>query len=118
MHQLKPAVDVGQRAFVRNEVINIDFAVHIPVDNFWHIATALGAAESRILSDTPGHPLKRRRFDFLPGANDTDDHRHHVKANTAQAKHHNISPRLDLRRVDHHTDAGGTAALTFISAPS
>ena len=92
MHQLKPAVDVGQRAFVCNEVIDIDFSAPIPADNFPHITTALGAAESRILSDTPGHPLKRRRFDFLPRANDTDDHRHHVKANTAQAKHHNIGP--------------------------
>jgi len=118
MHQLKTAVDIGQREFMRDEIIDIDFAVHIPVDNFRHIATALGAAESGALPDTPGNQLKWPRFDFLPGANDTDDHRHHVKANTAQAKHHNIGPWLDLRRVDHRTDAGADAALTFISAPS
>ena len=41
MHQLKPAVDVGERAFVRNKIIDIDFSVHIPIDNFWHIATPL-----------------------------------------------------------------------------
>ena len=38
--------------------INFDFAVHVPIDDFWHIGTPRSAAKGRTAPDPSGHELK------------------------------------------------------------
>src|SRR4051812_22690545 len=61
---------------MRDQIVYVDFAVHVPIDNFRHVAPALRAAERRALPHAAGHELERPRFNFLPRARNADDHRH------------------------------------------
>ena len=49
MHQIKPLVDVVEGQLVGNEVVDIYLAVHVPVDNLWHVGSTLGATEGGAL---------------------------------------------------------------------
>ena len=46
MHQVKGLVDVFEGQFVGDEIVDIDLAIHIPVNDFWHISTSARAAKS------------------------------------------------------------------------
>ena len=37
MHQVKTFINIFKRQCMRNQRINIDLALHIPIDNLWHI---------------------------------------------------------------------------------
>src|SRR5689334_14045404 len=56
-----------------DEIIDVDLAVHVPVDDLRHIGTATGATEGGTLTDAPGHQLEGTGGDFLAGAGDADD---------------------------------------------
>src|ERR1700739_4803469 len=76
MHQIEPLVDVAERQPVRNQIVNIDLPIHIPVDDFGYVSTASGAAEGGPFPNATGDQLKRSCGDFLPGSghanNDAD----------------------------------------------
>src|SRR6516225_6446976 len=40
LHQLEPLLDVRQRHSVRDHRIDLDLAVHVPVDDFRHVGAA------------------------------------------------------------------------------
>src|ERR1700716_3937671 len=76
MHQIESLVDVIERHFVRDEIIDVDLAVHIPVDDLRHFRAPAYAAECGPLPDAPGHQLKRSSADFLARSGHADDYRH------------------------------------------
>src|SRR5215469_10469852 len=73
VHQLESLVDVGQRHGVRDHRIDLDLALHVPVDDFRHVGAAARAAEGRALPDASGDQLERARCDLRAGRRDTDD---------------------------------------------
>src|SRR5512139_1692856 len=92
VHQIKPLVDVFEFQLVRDQVVDVDPAVHVPVDDFRHVAAALGAAEGGTFPHPAGDQLERPGFDLLARASDADDNRH--------------APALvaALQRLAHHVD--------------
>ncbi len=75
VHQVEGVVDLLERHDVGDQRIDVDLAVHVPVDDLGHVAPALGAAEGRALPDPPRDELERPRRDLLAGAGDADDDR-------------------------------------------
>ena len=75
MHQVETLVDVFKRHHMRNEIVDIDLAVHIPVDNARHIGAPARAAKGRALPHATRHQLERSRRDFLTRARHADDSR-------------------------------------------
>src|SRR4029077_3300869 len=66
-------IDLVERHNVGDQVVDIDLAVHVPVDDFGHVGTAARAAESRAFPDAAGDELKWPRGNLLAGTGDTDD---------------------------------------------
>ena len=64
MHQVEPAIDIVERQRVRDQIVDIDLAIHVPVDDLRHIGPAARAAESRAFPDAACHQLKRARLDL------------------------------------------------------
>src|SRR5919198_5612178 len=56
-----------------NQIVDVDFALHIPVDDLRDIGAAPRAAEGGALPDAPGDQLKRPRRNLLPCAGNADD---------------------------------------------
>src|SRR5262245_53400703 len=73
VHQLEPLVDVGQRHGVRDHRIDLDLALHVPVDDFRHVGAAARAAKGRALPDAAGDQLEWAGCDLRAGRRDTDD---------------------------------------------
>src|SRR5438094_1416336 len=76
VHQVEALVDVGELELVRDQVVDVDLPLHVPVDDFRHVAPALGAAERGALPYAAGDQLERARLDLLARARYADDHRH------------------------------------------
>src|ERR1700678_4282522 len=75
--------------------IDLDLAIHVPVDDFRHVGTAARTAERRALPDPPGHELERPGGDFLSGFRPPDDHRYAPAAMTG------------FQRLSHHGGIAG-----------
>src|SRR5438128_4487571 len=73
MHQIKALVDLVERKSVGDQVVDVDFAFHVPVDDFRHVGAAPRAAEGGSLPDPAGDQLERPRRDFLAGPGDADN---------------------------------------------
>src|SRR5688572_29184175 len=59
MHEVERVVDVRERHRVRDQVVDVDLALHVPVDDLRHIGAAARAAERRTLPHTPRDQLER-----------------------------------------------------------
>jgi hypothetical protein len=55
---------------VRDHRIDLDLALHVPVDDFRHVGAAARAAEGRALPDAPGHQLEWAGRDLRAGRRD------------------------------------------------
>src|SRR6056297_1692375 len=75
VHQVEPLVDLLKRQLVGDHRVDLDLALHIPVDDLGHVGAAAGAAEGGAAPDPAGDQLEGPGNDFLPGAGDADDHR-------------------------------------------
>ncbi len=53
--------------------VDLDLAIHVPVDNLRHIGAAARAAKGRALPHAPRHQLERTGGDFLTGLGHADD---------------------------------------------
>src|ERR1700677_5012554 len=73
VHQIECLVDVAKRHRVRDHWVDLDFPLHVPIDDFRHVGAAAGAAERGAAPYPAGDELKRPRSDFLAGAGDADD---------------------------------------------
>src|SRR5690242_1875768 len=83
MHQVETLVDIAEGEPMRDEIVDIDLLLHIPIDDLRHVAAAARAAKGGALPDAAGDELKRPGLDLLPGAGDADDYRHAPAAMTA-----------------------------------
>ena len=61
VHQIEALVDAFERQHVRDQVVDVDLAFHVPVDDLRHVGTAARAAERGALPDTSGDQLERPR---------------------------------------------------------
>ena len=73
MHQVKTLVDVFQRHCVGNHWIDFDFAIHVPVHNFWHISTTLRTTEGSPAPIAAGDELEWASGNFLTSTSNADD---------------------------------------------
>ena len=73
VHQVEGVVDLFQRHGMRDEVVDVDLSVHVPVDDLRHVGTSLGAAEGRTLPDATGDQLERPGGDLRAGRRHADD---------------------------------------------
>src|SRR6185437_4499630 len=76
VHQVEGVVDPVEWHGVGNQIVDIDLAVHVPVDDLRHVGAAARAAEGGALPDAAGDELERPRRDLLASAGHADDHRH------------------------------------------
>src|SRR5271166_2548819 len=74
MHQVKRPVDVGERHGVSDHRVDLDLAVHVPVDDLGYVGAPARAAEGGAAPDSSGHELERSSCNFLAGTGDADDH--------------------------------------------
>src|SRR6266545_7723858 len=93
MHQVEAFVDSFEGQHVRDQIVDVDLAVHVPVDDPGHIGAATCAAKRRAFPDPAGDELERPRFDLLASAGDADDHRH---APAAVAALQSLAHHLDI----------------------
>src|SRR3954466_5250847 len=73
LHQREALVDVFQFQRVGDQVVDVDLAFHVPVDDLRHVGAAPGAAERGALPYATGDELERPRPDLLARAGDADD---------------------------------------------
>src|SRR5579875_571555 len=93
MHQLEGFVDPLQRQLVRDEVVDVDLAVHVPIDDFGHVAPAFGAAESGAFPGAAGDQLEGAGRDFLARGGNADNH---AGAPSALAAFQRLAHQLDV----------------------
>src|SRR3954447_22900763 len=73
MHQVEPLVDLFERQFVGDQVVDIDFTFHVPVDDLRYVGAASRAAKSGSLPNAAGDQLKWPGRNFLTCPRNTDD---------------------------------------------
>src|SRR5262252_6386186 len=95
VHQLEALVDLGQRHGVGDHRVDLDLALHVPVDDFRHVGAAARAAEGGALPDPPGDQLEWAGCDLRAGRRDADDD---GLAPAAMA---------GFERLAHHRDVAG-----------
>src|SRR6185295_12625925 len=91
-HQIESFVDAIERQHMRDEVVDVDLAVHVPVDDLRNVGAAARPAERRAFPDSPGDELERARANLLPRSSDADDDRDAPAAMAA------------FERLAHHVD--------------
>src|ERR1700761_8563484 len=75
VHEVEALVDLLQRQHVGDHRVDLDLAVHVPVDDLGHVRTALGAAERGAAPVAPGDQLERPGADLLARFRHADDDR-------------------------------------------
>src|SRR5277367_2396682 len=59
---------------MRDQIVDIDSAFHVPIDNLRNVAPSARTAKGRALPGPARHQLKRPRRNLLPRARDSDNH--------------------------------------------
>ena len=59
MHQIEALVDLFEAERVGDHRIDLDLAIHIPVDNLWHISAAARPAKGGTTPAATGDKLER-----------------------------------------------------------
>ena len=73
VHQIKTFVDVLQLQHMGNHAVDFDFAVHIPIDDFWHIGATACATEGCAFPDPAGDELEGAGLNDCASRGDADD---------------------------------------------
>src|SRR5690606_5263868 len=64
LHEFEAIIDLLEFKLVGDQVVDVDLAIHIPVDDFRHIGPAARAAECRAFPFAAGDRLERPGGDF------------------------------------------------------
>src|SRR5689334_864455 len=96
VHEVETIVDSIERQDVGDQVVDVDLAVHVPIDDPRNVGAAAGTAKRGALPYPAGDKLERPGADFLAGASDPDDHGDAPAAVAA------------LQRLAHHVDVADT----------
>src|SRR5690606_23862210 len=75
VHEFEALVDVIEGHCVGDHWIDLDLAVHVPVDDLRHIGATARATECGAHPGPPGDELEGPCRDLLAGAGNPDDHR-------------------------------------------
>src|ERR1700681_1630099 len=75
MHEVESFVDPIKRQDVGDQIVDINLAVHVPIDDLGNIGTAAGAPEGRALPYPARHQLERASPNLLPRTRNADDNR-------------------------------------------
>ena len=75
MHQIECIVDLLQRHLVGDQVINVDFSVHVPINDLWHLGAALSAAKCSTFPNTASDQLEWTGGDLSACRRNTNDDR-------------------------------------------
>src|ERR1700736_788778 len=67
VHQIESLVDVLKLEDMGNHRVDLDLAIHVPVDDFRHVGPASRATERGALPDPAGDELERPRSNLLAG---------------------------------------------------
>jgi len=74
MHQVEGVIDLVERHHMGDHRIDLDLALHVPVDDFGNIGAAARAAERRAFPNPSRYELERpRRYFRARGRNPDDD---------------------------------------------
>src|SRR5579863_2199366 len=73
MHQLEAFIDALERQAVRDQVIDVDLLLHVPVHDPRHVAPSPGTPEGRSLPDSARDQLERTRADLRTRGRNADD---------------------------------------------
>src|ERR1043165_545833 len=95
VHGPNSFVDLGERHRVRDHRVDLDLAVHIPVDDLGYVGTPTCSAEGRALPDPPRNKRGRTRRDLGAGWRNANDD---ADAPAAMA---------GLERLTHHGHVAG-----------
>mgnify|MGYP007080332817 CR=1 FL=1 len=95
VHQIETFVDALKRQRVRDHRVDLNFLVHVPIDDLRHIGAAACAAERSAFPDTAGDQLERARRDLFAGLSNANDN-----ALTPAAM-------AGLQRLAHHGGVAG-----------
>src|SRR5262245_21280683 len=58
VHEVEGVVDLVERHCVGDQIVDIDFTLHVPVDDLGHVRAAARAAECGSAPDASGHELE------------------------------------------------------------
>ena len=75
MHQIEGGIDLFQRHGVGDQIVNVDLAFHVPVDDLWNICASARASKSAAFPYAPGYQLEWSCRYLLAGLRDTDNDR-------------------------------------------
>src|SRR3982074_2800590 len=75
VHKVEPLVDLFQLEDMGDHRIDLNLAVHVPVDDFRHVGAAACTAECGALPDPAGAELERPGPNLLTGFRHPDDNR-------------------------------------------
>src|SRR6478672_7585466 len=106
VHQIKSFVDLLEVEDMRDHRIDLDFSVHVPVDDLRYVSAATRAAEGGAFPDSAGDKLERPCRNFLAGFGDAD---HHRAAPSAMAR---------FERLTHYGGVAGTVEGEVCAAVS
>src|SRR5579883_1176404 len=76
MHKVESVVYVFEPQRMGDQRIDLDFPLHVPVDDLRHIGAAARTAKGGTLPDAPGDELEGARPDLLSRARNADDDAH------------------------------------------
>src|SRR5262245_29219032 len=65
VHQIEAFVDPIERKHVRDQIVDVDLLLHVPIDDLRHIGAAARAAECGAFPHSAGDELERARAYFL-----------------------------------------------------
>src|SRR5207249_12208639 len=88
----EPFVDPIERQDVGDQIVDVDLAFHVPIDNLRHVGAPTCTAKRRTFPHPAGNELERARANLLAGAGDPDNHGYTPAAVAA------------LQRLAHHID--------------
>src|SRR5476649_1518686 len=75
LNQIETFIDAFERQRVRDQIVDIDLAFHVPVHDLRHIGTSARTAERRALPFTARDQLERARADLFARRCHADDER-------------------------------------------
>src|SRR5215831_4592917 len=76
VHEVESVVDLLERHDVRDQIVDVDLLVHVPIDDLRHIGAAARTTEGSALPHPSSDKLEGSRLDLLAGTGDADDDRH------------------------------------------
>src|SRR5690348_5580042 len=93
MHQVEALVDLPERQFVGDQIVDIDLPFHVPVDDLRDIGAAARSAKGGSFPDPAGDQLKGAGRNFLTCPCDPDDD---ADAPTAVATFERLAHDIDI----------------------